>query len=306
MSPSISIVTPSYNQGEFIESTILSILNQNYPSLQLIVIDGGSTDNTVEILKRYSDRIAYWVSEPDAGQAAALNKGFEYATGDIMCYLNSDDLLLPGALCSVSNFFEANPDQKWLVSSTLVGCDLESATIWDPRSVCLEEFLAGQTFPQQGVFWRANILPYPWFCETFNFILDAEFFARLYRVCGQPAVLAVITSFFRQHADAKTSRISEVMEAEGPILLGMYKDLFSDGTLKRIQYSSCYSRFLCIQQEFRQCCKNGKSTFAFDLTLFRKGLRCLLMSETSSIWRAFPVITKSILLAVIYRFRNRN
>ena len=96
--PRITVVTPSYNQSEYIEQTILSVIGQNYPDLEYIVIDGGSTDNSVDIIKKYEKYLAYWVSEKDRGQSDAINKGFSRATGSILCWLNSDDMFLPGAL----------------------------------------------------------------------------------------------------------------------------------------------------------------------------------------------------------------
>ncbi len=96
--PKISIVTPSYNQGQYLEKTIESILSQNYPNLELIIIDGGSTDESINILRRYENRISFWVSEPDNGQADAINKGLKKTTGEIFNWLNSDDYLEPGAL----------------------------------------------------------------------------------------------------------------------------------------------------------------------------------------------------------------
>ena len=107
--PRITIITPSYNQGQFIEETIQSVLNQGYPNLEYIIIDGGSTDQTVEIIKRYAAQIAYWVSEPDRGQTHAINKGLAQATGEILAYLNSDDYYLPGALHAVAKYFGCNP-----------------------------------------------------------------------------------------------------------------------------------------------------------------------------------------------------
>jgi len=106
--PKISIVTISYNQDQFIEQTIKSVLDQDYPNLEYIIIDGGSSDSSVEIIRSYAERLHYWASEPDDGPASALNKGFRHATGEIYYYLNSDDILLPGTLDYVSKLFAKN------------------------------------------------------------------------------------------------------------------------------------------------------------------------------------------------------
>lgn len=100
--PKISVITPSFNQGQFIEETILSVLQQGYPNLEYIIMDGGSNDNTVDIIKKHEKHVAYWQSAKDKGQADAINQGFRKATGDILCWLNSDDFLMPGALLAVA------------------------------------------------------------------------------------------------------------------------------------------------------------------------------------------------------------
>ena len=115
--PKISIVTPSYNQGKYLEKTIVSVLEQGYPNLEYIIIDGGSTDESVEIIRKYQDRLAYWVSEPDRGQSHAINKGFERASGEIFGWLNSDDWYHPGALQAVAEAFVATPEAGAVVGA---------------------------------------------------------------------------------------------------------------------------------------------------------------------------------------------
>ncbi|MDI6701322.1 MAG: glycosyltransferase family 2 protein [bacterium] len=110
MYPKISIVAPSFNQGRFLEETIQSIINQNYPNLEYFIVDGGSTDNSLEIIKKYENKIDWWISEPDKGQSDAINKGFQKAKGDWLCWVNSDDILLPDALEKVAKVFNKNPD----------------------------------------------------------------------------------------------------------------------------------------------------------------------------------------------------
>jgi len=104
----VSIITPSYNQGEFLEHTIRSVLHQNYNDLEYFIIDGGSTDNSVDIIRKYSDRITWWVSEPDSGQAEAINKGLRRGTGEIVGWLNSDDMYAPGAIQKAADFLDEN------------------------------------------------------------------------------------------------------------------------------------------------------------------------------------------------------
>ncbi|WP_319525642.1 glycosyltransferase family 2 protein [uncultured Desulfosarcina sp.] len=124
----ISIVTPSFNQGQYIEAAISSVLSQGYPNLEYIIIDGGSTDNSVEIIRRYSNYLHFWCSEPDNGHYAAVNKGFEKATGDIFFWLNSDDMLCPDALETVGSIFSEFSEIAWL--TTL------QQFVWDSDGKC--------------------------------------------------------------------------------------------------------------------------------------------------------------------------
>lgn len=179
--PKISIVTPSFNQGKFLEKTILSVLNQNYPNLEYIIIDGGSTDNSIEIIKKYEDKLHYWVSEKDSGQSEALNKGFAKATGEIFAYLNSDDVYANNALSFISEFFNKNRDVDIVYGNCLV-IDENDKVI--KLSVALpfklKEHLNGVfSIPQPSSFWKANVYKeLKGFNLENNTCMDGEFFAK--------------------------------------------------------------------------------------------------------------------------------
>src|SRR5690349_18496013 len=108
--PKVSVVTPSFNQVDYLTETLASIFDQRYPNLEVIVIDGCSTDGSVEVIQSFAGRLAHWESEPDRGQSHAINKGLARATGDVLCWLNSDDVFLPGALNAVAYFFNEHPE----------------------------------------------------------------------------------------------------------------------------------------------------------------------------------------------------
>ncbi|MDL1902924.1 glycosyltransferase [Anaerolineae bacterium CFX9] len=165
MLPRITIVTPSYNQAAYIESTLISIHAQNYPQTEHIVIDGGSTDGSVDIIRAFDDRIAWWVSEPDAGQSDALNKGFQRSTGEIMTWLNSDDILLPGALQTVGEIFAAFPQVEWLTGLG-ANIDVEDHLRLFPlktgrfRRLIQQGWYHGRALGfirQEGTFWRRSL-----------------------------------------------------------------------------------------------------------------------------------------------------
>lgn len=165
----ISIVTANYNQGRWLPNCIESIHSQRYPALEHIVIDGGSTDGSVDIIRGYSAKLAYWCSEKDKGQYDAINKGFERSTGEIMAFLNADDLYLPWTLQTVASIFEALPEVEWLVSTRVgqvneTGAAFASGVVLPPsRNVFLDGFcipgeeMAIGCIVQEGVFWRRSL-----------------------------------------------------------------------------------------------------------------------------------------------------
>jgi len=147
--PKISIVTPSFNQGKFIEATILSVLEQNYPNLEYVIIDGGSTDNSADIISKYSDKLHYWVSEADKGMYDAISKGFEKTTGEIMLWINSDDLLSPDSLSIIAEIFSEHQGVDWITSLYSVWYDVEGRLI---RTMYKDGF-------SKGGFMRGENLP---------------------------------------------------------------------------------------------------------------------------------------------------
>ena len=157
--PKITVVTCSYNQGRFLEETILSVVNQGYPNLEYIVIDGGSRDNSVDIIRKYEKYLAHWVSEPDNGQSDALAKGFERSTGEILCWLCSDDLLEENALLEVGRLFSGDASLEVVFGDT-VFIDERGAVTRHYRTLPFNRWLLLNTanyIPQPSTFWRKGI-----------------------------------------------------------------------------------------------------------------------------------------------------
>jgi len=219
----ISIVTPSYNQAEFLKQTVRSVLSQDYPDVEYVVMDGGSTDGSVDILREYSDRLAYWNSEKDEGQSDAIARGFERSTGEIMGWLNSDDVLLPGALTAVANFFRENPEVE-VVSGGAYCIDSEG---W-PLHGRFGNYTLGVAAThgrlryyhmdgvfQQATFWRRSAYDAVGGLDrSLKFILDRDLFLRLAK--RRPfARLPQMLACFRIHEDCKSVRIQHIREKEG-------------------------------------------------------------------------------------------
>jgi len=201
----VSVITPSFNQAAFIEETIRSVLLQNYPALDYLVIDGGSTDGTQDILRRY-ERWLRWISEPDQGQTDAINKGLRLAIGDILAYLNSDDTYLPGGLHAIVKFCRANPAAGLVYGECRVS-DEHSMVFGDlpRRSFNLRRTIEhGEFLPQQAVFWRhAALDKVGEFDATLHFAMDYEYFIRIARAFPV-AYLPQPVACFRMQATSKT------------------------------------------------------------------------------------------------------
>jgi glycosyltransferase involved in cell wall biosynthesis len=207
--PKVSIITPSYNQARYLEECIQSVLEQDYPNIEYIIIDGGSTDGSVEILQKYSDRLAHWVSEPDNGQSAGINKGLRRATGDIWAWLNSDDYYMPGAVSKAAAFLEGHPD-----TGIVYGDCNEVAK--DGSFLCkrtppifkytdfllsLEDFIpSSSTFVTRPVYEHVGEMD-----ETMHFLMDHDYWLRAGSVT-KIGYLPEILSSFRVYPEAKSYR----------------------------------------------------------------------------------------------------
>jgi glycosyltransferase involved in cell wall biosynthesis len=232
--PLVSIVTPSFNQAEYLEMALLSVLNQDYAPLEYIVIDGGSTDDSIEIIEKYSDRLAYWTSEPDQGQVDAINKGLRRAKGEIVAWLNSDDLYLAGAVSRAVGLLQEDPEVGMVYGDGLMidgqGRLLDRHTY---RQFTALELLCFNVILQPTVFMRKAVLDQVGLLgDQYHLVLDHELWIRL----AHHAPIAHIPEFIaveRTHAKAKTvaMALSFVNEAEHLVdwyrSSSDYQDIFS-------------------------------------------------------------------------------
>jgi len=203
----VSIVTPSFNQGKFLAETMRSVLEQDYPHIEYLVIDGGSTDNTVEVIKSFAKRLAYWASEKDRGQTDAINKGFNRAKGQILAYINSDDTYNPGAVSAAVKYLNEHPE---------VGVVYSDLNFIDEESRVIGKFPAAQTdlrklrrgyvhVPQPATFFRAEYWQQVGPLDpTFFFAMDYDLWVRLAAVSRLQYLPGPVWANFRMHSDAKT------------------------------------------------------------------------------------------------------
>jgi len=209
--PKISIVTASFNQGKFIEETIQSFLNQNYPNLEYIIIDGGSTDQTLEIIKKYQQHLTYWVSENDEGQANAINKGLNKCTGEIFNWLNSDDYLEHGALYKIAKAFE---DKKVsLVAGRVRNFSTTADEIIPNQKLSAQGLMCwepGVKFVQPGVWMRRELIEQ---CggidEKFHYAFDWDLYIRYLYCFPQVKEIDDLLVHFRLHENSKTHSLLE-------------------------------------------------------------------------------------------------
>ena len=210
--PTISIITPSLNQGKFIEETILSVLSQDYPCLEYLVMDGGSSDNTIMVLEKYSEKIK-WISEPDSGQTNAINKGFQLTNGSVVGYLNADDILLPGSLWEIAKTFTDHPDTMWVTGKCRIINEKNNEIrklITGYKNILrwfggFSLLVMTNYISQPSTFWRREVLAEAGFLdENLHYVMDYEYWLRLYSRYS-PVFIPDYLASFKIHQSSKTT-----------------------------------------------------------------------------------------------------
>lgn len=207
--PLFSVVIANYNYGRFLEEAIQSVLSQSCQDFELIIVDGGSTDNSVEVIKKYADRISWWISEKDRGQSDAFNKGFAHANGRFLTWLNADDAFAPGALSAVAREIERHADCEWFVGSS-VWCDAEMRI---DRCFCAHRFSAlraktgGMTVGGPSSFFTQRLLDaVGGVDESLHYVMDVDLWYKFHRECGAKYRRTCHNVWaFRQHEASKMS-----------------------------------------------------------------------------------------------------
>lgn len=285
--PKVTIVTPSFNQGQYLEETIRSVLLQGYPNLEYIVIDGGSTDNSVAIIRKYEPWLSFWVSEPDQGQADAINKGFAKSTGEFLGWINSDDYLYPGVIMRVIEAFRTDGGVDMIYGDVDYG--------WPEKNIVNRLFGEQIEFiemlrtirvpiPQQGSLWRRSVIDRVGNLDArWQVVLDQEFFTRVAEKC-RIRYLPIVMGFFRLHENSKSISQNRRWLSELP---QMYREFFErhelQEAIKKLRDETMGAVFLTCTSIALRC---GEKKLAMEyftrafrtdpLVLFRRYIRVKL------------------------------
>ncbi len=204
--PLVSIITPSFNQAQFLEQTILSVLGQDYPHIEYLIVDGGSTDGSLEIIQRYAPRLTWWISKPDQGQTDAINKGFAHAQGEFLAWLNSDDTYQPGAISQAVDYLQRHPEAGMVYGgANLINAGGEIIGKFPARQTDYHRLRRGYVhIPQQASFFRASLWKQVGPLDpSFYFAMDYDLWVRLARI-SELHYLPSLWANFRLHSGAKT------------------------------------------------------------------------------------------------------
>lgn len=296
--PKITVITPSYHQAEFIEETIRSILLQQYPELEYIVIDGGSSDGSIEIIKKYEQWIDYWISEPDNGQTHAINKGLQQATGDYVIYLNSDDIFFPGALHKVAMKALEHPEAPWLAGYTQVfgHGNGESYNVKKPDRDEIDKPEHWITYkvhvPQHSSFVKREVYDeLGYYDESLNFVFDLEFGLRLGLHGLKPIIIDEVLAGFRIHEKSKTESSRLPFLREQKRLLGKYEAEISERAIReaggyldeQIAAHMVFDSLNTTQPDFYKTVNAAYKAFALDRSILKK--RYFWGALKRSIWQ---------------------
>lgn len=223
--PLVSIITPSYSQGHFLRETIESVLYQDYPNIEYIIIDGGSKDTSLEIIKKYQKHLKYWISEPDEGQADAINKGLIRSTGDYLCWLNSDDILYPEFISNRIEQFHLFPEADFIYGDVDQGPDCSNTRIRKGKQTNFTRMLKTLQvpIPQQSAIWKREVFERIGPLETkWDVLLDREYFLRIAQLFNIKYIPGTV-AFFRNHQNSKSIASEEKWAREIPLL---YEEIF--------------------------------------------------------------------------------
>lgn len=249
----ISIITPSYNQGKYLEQTIQSVLNQTHSNIEYLVIDGGSTDNSIDIIKKYEEKISYWISESDDGQADAINKGFRHSNGDFVCWVNSDDILYPYYVAKRVQQFKENPNVDMIYGDIEQGVDLSNKRLRKGRQTSIKDMLkyAKCPIPQQSAMWRRGVIEKIGYLDPqWHVLLDREYFIRTAANCSIKYIIGAV-AFFRHHKHSK-SAMEKLKWAEE--LPRYYEMVFNDNIYDLLPNLLSY-KGKCLSKVYLKCAK---------------------------------------------------
>jgi glycosyltransferase involved in cell wall biosynthesis len=284
--PKISIVTPSFNQAQFLEETILSVITQNYPSLEYIIIDGGSTDGSVEIIKKYEKYLAYWVSEPDNGHGHALNKGFVKSTGEIMAWINSDDKYYPYTFNTVAEIFNKFSDINWI----------QGKNSWIDKSGRIQDvsfsfiniysylLVDYKWIQQESVFWRRSLWEKSgaFINEKMDLMVDGELWSRFF-LLDEIWHLDLVLSSFRNHEKNRSHTQLEKVYKEMDEVINIMKARLSAEYISSFYTLKKYLDLIQITKKNQKSIYNNKPLKLLPHFLYTRLIGYLISKESKSI-----------------------
>jgi glycosyltransferase involved in cell wall biosynthesis len=249
----VSIITPSFNQGQYLEHTIQSVLNQTYSKIEYLIIDGGSTDNSIDIINKYQERVVYWVSEPDDGQADAINKGLRRAKGELICWINSDDILYPDFVATRVDQFKQLPNADMIYGDIEQGPDTSNKRIRKGGKTSIKNMLkyVECPIPQQSAMWKRDVVEKIGYLDPqWQVLLDREYFIRIAAKCSLKYLRGSV-AFFRNHSFSKS--VSDKLKwAEE---LPKYYEMVFDDNIYHLEPSLLAYRNKCLSKVYFKCAR---------------------------------------------------